>query len=312
MSAEAPSICVRYPTAPGGEVTLTISQGTSILAASLAGRIPHAAVCGGRGRCSACRVRVLEGAADQPPPDSAELATLRPLLARDPSLRLACRLKPRKDIAVEPVMHIQQNDQSPDLTGRLQTMTVMFVDLRGFSRMAAKRHPYDVVFTLNRYFDLAATAIAEAGGRVDKFIGDGIMALFGIGEDDQTGPRAALRAAKAISSGMHALNQELESELTDPLRIGMGIHFGTAILGRFGWGLNGEESPETAIGDVVNIASRLESLSKTYSSQLVMSEAVAQCLGEQRTNFDAHHVEIPNHDGLICLRVVPLADHITL
>ncbi len=310
MSADPASIRVRYPLAPGGEVTLSIAPGTSILAASLAGRVPHAAVCGGRGRCSACRVRVLEGALDQPPPDSAELATLRPLLARDPSLRLACRLKPRRDIAVEPVMPVGQNDQSPDLTGRLLTMTVMFVDLRGFSRMAAQRHPYDVVFTLNRYFDLAATAIAQAGGRVDKFIGDGIMALFGIGEDDQSGPRAALRAAKAIAAAMRALNHELESELSTPLRIGMGIHFGKAILGRFGWGLNGEAAPETAIGDVVNIASRLEGLSKTYACQLVMSEAVAQCLGSDGTRFDAHQVEIPNHDGLICLRVVPQADDI--
>jgi len=304
MSSDTPWVKVSYPKAEGGEVSLMVAHGTSVLAASLAAGVTHAAVCGGRGRCSACRVRVLEGAENQIPPDRAELATLRPLLARDPTLRLACRLKPCHDIAVEPVLCGGQTDRSPDLAGRMETLTVMFIDLRGFSRMAAKRHPFDVVFTLNRYFDLAASAVIEAGGRVDKFIGDGVMALFGLGQSEGEGHLAALRAAKAFSLALRGLNEELASELTEPLRIGIGLHSGPVILGRFGWGLTGQDAPETAIGDVVNVASRLEGLSKDFASQLVMSELVAGSLGEARDIFPRHHQEIPNHDGMICLRVV--------
>lgn len=304
MTVQPPWVRVSYPKAKDGGVSLLVPPGTSVLAASLTAGVGHASVCGGRGRCSACRVRVLAGGEQQPPPDPAELATLRPLLARDPSLRLACRLKPRSDIAVEPVMCPGQNERSPDLAGRMTVLTVMFVDLRGFSRMAAHRHPYDVVFTLNRYFDLVATAVAAAGGRVDKFIGDGVMALFGIDQDERTGSVNAVQAARSLALSLRGLNRELAAELSEPLRVGIGLHCGAAILGRFGWGLDGHEAPETAIGDVVNIASRLEGLSKRFACQLVMSENVAVSLGDDRLAYPLQDVEIPNHDGLISVRAV--------
>lgn len=313
MSPDDPWIRVSYPQADGGGVSTLVPPGTSVLAASLTAGISHASVCGGRGRCSACRVKVLAGAEDQAPPDHAELATLRPLLARDPSLRLACRLKPRSDIAVAPVMgSCGKHDRDPDLAGRMEVLTVMFIDLRGFSRMAARKHPFDVVFTLNRYFDLAATAVSEAGGKVDKFIGDGVMALFGVGETEGQGNIAALRAAKALSLSLRGLNEELAAELSEPLRIGIGLHSGPAILGRFGWGLDGQEAPETAIGDVVNIASRLEGLSKDFGCQLVISETVAQALGEDRLAYPLQEMALPNHDGMMALRSIENAGEIPL
>jgi len=305
MTEDTSWVRVSYPQAPGGAASLLVPAGTSVLAASLTAGMPHAAVCGGRGRCSSCRVKVLEGGELQPPPDDAELATLRPLLARDPSLRLACRLKPQSDISVVPQMPKDLSDGSPDLAGRLLNLTVMFVDLRGYSRMAAKMHPFDVVFTLNRYFELVVKAVEQAGGRVDKFIGDGVMALFGIGEDDQTGGRQALHAAKALSVSLRGLNDELAAELSEPLRLGIGIHCGSAIWGRFGWGGDANHE-ETAIGDVVNVASRLEGMSKTLECQLVISELVALALGDDRHRFPRRDVALPNYDGE--LAVYPVAD----
>ncbi|HVI50301.1 MAG TPA: adenylate/guanylate cyclase domain-containing protein [Candidatus Sulfotelmatobacter sp.] len=310
MTENDPSwVWVRYPEAPGGEARVLVPAGTSVLAASLTAGIPHAAVCGGRGRCSSCRVKVLEGAENQPPPDPGELATLRPLLARDPSVRLACRLRLQADIAVAPQMPKDVSDCSPDLAGRLVDLTVMFVDLRGYSRMAARMHPFDVVFTLNRYFELVVTAVEQAGGRVDKFIGDGVMAVFGLAAGAQEAGRMALQAAWSLSRMLPHLNEELSAELAEPLRIGIGLHSGPAIWGRFGWGGEGQRPQETAIGDVVNIASRLEGMTKTLSCQLVMSETVALSLGEERKRFPRLETGLPNYEGEIAVyQVADAAD----
>lgn len=303
-TAEAPWVRVSYPQAPGGETSVLVPAGTSVLAASMSAGVPHSAVCGGRGRCSSCRVKVLSGAGEQPSPDATELATLRPLLVRDPSLRLACRLKAHGDLAVVPQMSADMTDCSPDLAGRLLTLTVMFVDLRGYSRMAAKMHPFDVVFTLNRYFELVVTAVEQAGGRVDKFIGDGVMAIFGLGEDELMGGRKALLAAWSLSRSLKGLNEELAAELAEPLRIGIGVHSGPAIWGRFGWGGEVARPEETAIGDVVNVASRLEGLTRTLDCQMLMSAVTAMALNGDRRRFPSHDMELPNYNGRISVHMV--------
>lgn len=298
MSDSSSLVRVRYP--DGRSVSVPV--GSSVLAASFSAKIPHAAICGGRGRCSSCRVRVSEGLEHQPPPDKAELATLRPLSC-DPTIRLGCRLKVQADLTVEPLIPMGIKENSPELAGRLMAVTVMFVDMRGYSRMAARMHPFDVVFTLNRYFDVVAQAVVTAGGVVDKFMGDGVMALFGLGEPEAIGAAKALTAARAIAFALDQLNRELAAELSEPLRIGIGIHCGPAIVGRFGWG-GKDAGVQTAIGDVVNIASRLEGLTKPLACQLVMSEQVAEALGEERQRYPEEQVQLPNYDGEIWVRSV--------
>ncbi len=290
---------VSYPT---GE-SILVPAGTSVLSASRQAGVPHAAVCGGQGRCSTCRVRILKGIEGQPCPDKSEKATLHSLTRPDQSIRLGCCLKVHSDIEVQPLLPASTDDFSPEVSGRLLPLTVMFIDIRGYSRMAARMHPFDVVFLLNRYFDMTGTAITEAGGQVDKFIGDGVMALFGIGQDQQVGARQALHAARDIALALQALNRELAAELSEPLRIGIGLHCGEAIVGRFGWG----EVPNvstTAIGDVVNVASRLESATKQFGCQLAMSEQVAMALGAGRYLYPLSDAELPNYVGSVAVRAV--------
>ncbi len=188
---------LRYPDG----VTVSIEPGMSVLEASRAADVPHAAVCGGRGRCSTCRVRVGPGAEYLPPPAPDEARVLARIGAGT-DVRLACQLRPTHELTVIPLLppsagpHDVEIQVNPGL-GMEREVAVLFADLRAFTRMSEGRLPYDVVFLLNQYFKAMGQAVEAHDGRVDKFIGDGIMALFGIDTDTQEACRHALAAARA-------------------------------------------------------------------------------------------------------------------
>lgn len=262
-----------------------IQAGTSLLEASRLANIPHAAVCGGRGRCSTCRVRIIAGAEQLPLPSEDERRVLARVGAA-PDTRLACQLRPIAPVTMAPLLPAQAGPRlalsRPDFhAGREMEIAILFADIRGFTRLSESRLPYDVVFLLNRYFKAMGEAVTESGGYLDKFIGDGVMALFGIKEGvgamgAETACRQALDAARRMSLNLADLNRHLANDLKTPLRIGIGIHFGPAIVGDMGFGAN---QHLTAIGDTVNTASRLESATKELACQLVISEHVARAVG---------------------------------
>src|SRR5205809_347864 len=252
----------------------------SLLGVLEAGRlagIPHAHVCGGRGRCSTCRVRVRGEIGSLDPPSEEEQRVLRRIGATS-NVRLACQLRPRGAVEVTPLLppfaHAADGRRRVDLAqGSEREIAIMFVDIRGFTALSEGRLPYDVVFVLNRYFAAMGRAVEAAGGHVDKFIGDGVMALFGIESGAQAGCREALAAARLMSERLGELNASLRGELDRPLRIGIGIHCGPTIVGEMGYG---NAAAITAIGDAVNTASRLESLTKNFACELVVSEKTAR------------------------------------
>ncbi len=263
-------------------VKVRIQSGMTVLEASRSAQIPHAAVCGGRGRCSTCRVKILRGAAELPIASDDE----RRVLARvgaSPDTRLACQLRPTAPVTVSPLLPAQAGPQQAHArgdyhSGRELEIAVLFADLRGFTQLSEQRLPYDVVFLLNRYFKAMGEAVSGAGGHLDKFIGDGVMALFGIesgmaGDDGKRACTQALEAARRMSVNLEELNRHLGADLKQPLRIGIGIHFGPVIVGDMGYGAN---QHLTAIGDTVNTASRLETATKEFNAQLVISELVAR------------------------------------
>ncbi len=129
---------------------------------------------------------------------------------------------------------------------------MLFVDIRHFTTLTETRLPFDVVFLLNRYFAIIGKAVEQAGGRLDKFIGDGAMALFGLNTAPEEACRQALNAAAAIVAEIDKLAAELADELALPLRIAIGIHTGPAVVGTMGYG---RVRSMTAIGDTVNVAS---------------------------------------------------------
>ncbi len=280
---------LRYP---GGR-TVDVEPGTSVLEASRAADIPHASVCGGRGRCSTCRVRVGAGENALPEPSADERRVLRRVGA-PPNVRLACQVRPHVDLEVHPLLPPNAGPRDARarpsyLAGTEKDIAVLFADLRAFTRFSEQKLPYDVVFVLNRYFHAMGLAVHEAGGHLDKFIGDGVMALFGISGAPADGARAALDAASKMAERLQELNEALAHDLDEPLRIGIGIHAGPAIIGEMGYD---HATSLTAVGDTVNTASRLEALTKELGTQLVFSDAVAQMAGLRPVNAEPHEVHV--------------------
>ena len=288
---------------PGGR-SVTVPRGFTVLEASRAAGIPHASVCGGRGRCSTCRVHVVRGLEGLPPPREAEQRVLaRVAAARD--VRLACQTRPLRDLEVAPLLApsvAARATLTADVRqGRESEIAVLFADLRGFTRMAEHKLPYDVVFLLNRYFEAVGAAITAAGGVTNQFTGDGVMALFGIDDGPAAGSRQALVAARAMVEAVGALSRELASDLPAPLRIGIGVHAGPAVVGQMGWG---QSFYLTAVGDTVHVAARLEQATKDYDAELVVSEDVARHAGVDLSGFPRHDLAVRNRAGRVDIRVV--------
>lgn len=284
-------ITITYP----GNRVVRIAPGPSLLEISRMNGIPHAAVCGGRARCSTCRTRISEGLDRQPAAEPQERAVLERIGA-DAGVRLACQLRPTADLAVQPLLPARETPGAAVVAGGQdayywgveQPVAVLFVDLRGFTSLSERRLSYDVVFILNRYLDAMARAVRGERGYVDKFIGDGVMAIFGMSDGAAAGCRSALAAAVRMGEAMEELNRELAPQLGAPLKIGIGIHVGPAILGRVGAAGGGETAGITALGDTVNTASRLETLTKEFASVLVVSHAVVHAA---TVHLDAVRVE---------------------
>ena len=255
-------------------------RGFSVLDISRMNRIPHASVCGGRARCSTCRVRVIAGLDLLPPASDTERAVLNRVGA-PANVRLAFQLRPVTNLTISTLlpanMDADQNARADKyLWGVEQDVTLLFCDIRGFTTMSEGRLSFDVVFLLNQFLGRMAEAIEDTGGFVDKFMGDGIMAIFGMDEPVQDGARKAIAAARAMGGALDALNASLREELPAPLSMGIGLHTGPAILGRIGTASRSETiAPLTALGATVNLASRLESKTKDLAVQTVVS---ADCM----------------------------------
>ncbi|WP_243384486.1 adenylate/guanylate cyclase domain-containing protein [Geothrix alkalitolerans] len=165
----------------------------------------------------------------------------------------------------------------PGLRGERRALCLLFSDIRGFTALSEGLEPEAVIALLNRYFQRMAEAIHAHGGTLDKFIGDGIMAFFGAPAAQENPCESAFRCARAMLASLDELNAELAAEGREPLRIGIGLHFGEAAVGHVGGASRHEY---TAIGDVVNTASRVEGLTKEAGFPLLVTEPVRARLGE--------------------------------
>lgn len=286
---------VTYP-----DRAISVARGFSVLEASRAAGVPHLSVCGGRGRCSTCRVRVTEGLEKQPPPTDSERATLIRIKAQE-NVRLACQLRPTHDLSIAPVLgadnighRIQVTEQ--EAAGRERHIAVLFCDLRGFTLMTQQRLPFDTVFLLNRYFETIGEAVESAGGVIDKFIGDGALAIFGLNNRIEEACTQALTATVRIARAMETLNRNFTSELDQPLRVAMGMHAGPAIIGQIGYG---RASSLTAVGDTINAASRLEGFAKEYDAQLAVSADVVRYAGLKGGDRESYNISIRGRAGTL-------------
>ena len=286
----------------GGKKTVA-PVGLSILDVSRANGIAHASVCGGRGRCSTCRVR-LEGPPDALDPPGEEEARLLHRIKAPEGVRLACQTRPRGDLTVTLLLPPGVGPRSAARSesfrqGEERVLAVLFADLRGFTSFSEAKLPYDVVFLLNRFAKEMGEAIEEQGGRIDKFMGDGVMALFGLEGGAEEGARQALAAARGMEQRLKHLNESLAAELPQPLRMGIGIHAGPVIVGEIG---HGRASSVTAVGDVVNTASRLEAMTKQLEATLLVSESLLALAGEDLSQGAVQEVSLRGREGSLTVR----------
>jgi adenylate cyclase len=187
------------------------------------------------------------------------------------------------------------------MAGREREVCVLFADLRGFTKISEKRLPYDVVFLLNRYFEAVGGAIETAGGIPNQFIGDGVMALFGVDAGPEEGARHAVAAARAMHRAVAELSADLHEVLPAPLRIGIGIHCGPAVVGHMGRGV---ATYLTAVGDTVNTASRLQEQTKEFACELVLSDRAAERAGLDVSGFRREEISIRNRAEPIVVWVI--------
>src|SRR4029079_11526137 len=183
-------------------------RGLTILETSLRYNVPHASVCGGKARCSTCRVRVISDRTTLPPPSGRESLVLSRVGAgANPAIRLACQLRPKNDVAVIPVLPANvgadfvRNRQRINI-GEEHYVVSMFIDMRGSTRLAETKLPFDTVFLINRFLEAASQAVIDAGGQPNQFVGDGLLALFALDTDPATACRQAMRAAAMVASNV--------------------------------------------------------------------------------------------------------------
>jgi len=291
----------------GNGRTIRVPKGLSVLEASLRYRVPHASVCGGRARCSTCRIRVIGDYASLPVPSEREAFVLdRVGTEADPAIRLACQLRPEADLSffqlfMPQTMSTNAHTSQPHRIGQERYLVSMFVDMRSSTQLAENRLPFDAVFIVNRFLGAVSQAVIECGGQPNQFLGDGQLALFGLGTNRQTACRQALKAAAAISANVAELNQFLEHDLSEPIRFGIGIHGGEVIVGDIGYR---DHMVFTALGDAVNVAARLQDMTKSAGCEAMISEEVRTTAGLSADALPQQQVEIRGRTDPMTVRIV--------
>ncbi len=266
-----------------GHGKVMLPRGSTLLEASRTQGIPHPSLCGGRARCSTCRVLVLDGGDSLAPPNATEKSLLDRISA-PPNVRLACQIQPTEPLKVQILMPASAGNlsvgQMPDdayEAGAEITATVLFVDMRAFTVLSKTQFPYDLVALLNRFLSEIQQSVEAHGGQATMYLSDGLMAVFGLNGSSRHGSRSALRAARDMLRAIEVMNTEFQAALSMPLRIGIGIHTGPLIMARIGDDQRGFYN--TALGETVTIASELEAATKRLLNDCLASQATLKAAG---------------------------------
>ncbi len=260
-----------------GDKDVRTTSNIPILEASLGAGIPHTHVCGGRARCSTCRVLVSDGLEHCRPRNEAEEQLAR-VKGFSPVIRLACQTTVTDDVTLRRLVlddtdiqvAIREGRTDSGDVGHEEEVTVLFCDIRSFTMFAESALPYDVIHILNRYFETIGAIIDRQGGYIDKYMGDGIMVVFGLDRTmSNNHARLATVAARDMVRALPEFNQYLKTQFNHEFRVGVGIHSGTLILGSLGFH---KKMEFTALGDTVNTASRIEVLNKSEGTTILLSE----------------------------------------
>ena len=294
-------------TYPGGQ-RVRVPRGFSVLEASRAGRVPHASLCGGRARCSTCRVRIVSGPLGLPPPLPGEHAVLERVQA-GPGVRLACQLRPLRDLSVAPLLPpggaaARLRGPAPRI-GEERFIVALVADMRNSVRLAETRLPFDAVFVIDRFVAAVGEAVTMAGGQVSNFTGDGMIATFGLTAPPEQACRDALAALALIGRNIAVLNRVLAAEMAEPIAFGVGVHASHAVVGEIGYAAT---RGFTTLGDAANIASRLEGLCKQLGCEAVVSEEVCVRAGRPLDELPRQEARLRGRSVPVAVRIVARAE----
>jgi class 3 adenylate cyclase len=278
------------------EIDLPFEDGANALEVLVDGGLPIAHLCGGRARCTTCRVWVHEGMSNVSDRTMNEAAMAEKLKLPD-RVRLTCQMTLAGPVSIRRLV-LDKTDELLDSqlgksepsgpSGQEVEVAVLFTDVIGYTNMAEVLPPYDIVHLLNRFFSRAGEAITENAGVVDNYMGDAILALFGLhGEDDPA--MCAVRSGFGVLQAAKTLSGYTERAYGISFGVRVGIDFGEVVYGTMGAGAS---SRETVIGDTVNVASRLEAANKTTGTDMLVSQSVHDMTRERVVFGDRHELEL--------------------
>lgn len=247
----------------------------TLLEASLACGIPHYHSCGGVAKCSTCRVFVMEGL-DSFGPRSEMEAELASRGQWPEMVRLACQSRPTAAAKVRRIVFDQldadlaEKDHSNWPAAEERDLAILFCDIDGFTSITENQLAFDVVHSLNRFFRQIGDPVLANGGVINRYLGDGLLALFGVnGASREEASLQAVRASLRMLNAVRGLNAYLQAHFGFTFELRIGLHFGRVVVGQIG---HPEKVEFTVIGDAVNAASRIEGVNKGHGTRLLASE----------------------------------------
>src|SRR5215510_9164681 len=257
--------------------TVRVPRGWSVLEASRGFHLPHASMCGGRARCSTCRVRVTAGDEVCPAAEQDERTTLARIEA-PPDVRLACQLRPQGDVSVIPLVRTERPHYRPMTRRRSaeREIVVLFCDFLNRAELAGEHMPQDLLYVLTLYIEALGNCIRAARGTLSYVELDSLCALFGLERDPAQAARQALQAAGAIEKAIAELNERLGRQWDCKVEITVSIHAGPAVVGEIG-----SSDPPTmmAIGEAMDVANELRKVAAARRKPFAISQPVYAAAG---------------------------------
>ena len=289
---------------------IPIEEGQTILEASLAAGVPHYHVCGGKARCSTCRVIVQEGEENLSPPNKAELK-LRKQKKFPGKVRLACQTKVTgNDVKIQRIikdetdlnLYVYGSDcENIQTVGDEKPMALFFLDIRNFTPFIEQHLPFDVIHIIRRLNIMFNDVVVEHKGKIIEYTGDGFYAVFGFDEPIKEAVNNAYTAGKQILESLIKLNENYITKYFDhKIDVGIGLHSGKVIVGKAGVK---DYNPYTVMGFPVNVAARLEAATKELNNNFIISDYAYKFLNESN-NAPEKQINLKGVTEPFCVRLM--------
>lgn len=261
----------------------TPDDDSTILDTSIANKIPHLHECGGNGRCTTCRVRVLEGHQNITSRNMLEKQAAQ-LRKWDPSIRLACQCTVRGDVQIQRLVWSSaevnrlQLETVPEGEAEERRIAILVCDLRNFTQITSQHMAFDMAHMLNRFYTVLGDPILINNGIIYQYVGDEIIGIFGTaGGTREQNCRDAIRAGLGMLYAVERLNRFELKDFDTAFEVGIGINFGKAFIGHLG---HPKHRQFTIVGDPINVASRIQGCNKEFKTNILIPENVLRSLPE--------------------------------